>query len=562
MISKKEVVLVSTGVFQSYMKTNVDQLLKFDFNIHAIIDRDFFDSMEEYKTRITLVDSSTLQTDFDSKSMLNKDFRDGFCNNTSKRLFILNEYMKQKGLKNVIHLENDVLLYSDMNYDLDEKIYITMDEENRCVPGIVYIPNHELFDRLIQEYNYSKDDMVNLAIFYNRHRDIVNTFPIIDNSVQPSIYNKEFERFHSIFDAAAMGQYLGGVDPRNIPGDTTGFVNETCIIQYDKFQFKWMKNGGHYVPHILINNNWIQVNNLHIHSKRLKEFSMDNPIENKVITKSTIGHIHFITGENIQLCCNHFIGTPSEFNYNPQITSLKERFIYVGNRQPIDNKPNIFCYTHFLDSMQELVNTLKTLQNPFKLVFHNSDHNFETKHLILFDELPLLKSIYTQNMDVIHPRVHPLPIGLANKMWQHGNTNIHREVFEMDIVKDKEIYFNFSINTNVSKRRECFDAVASLGVPWCDSRPYLEYLKELKRHKFAICPEGNGIDTHRFYECLYMNVVPICKRNILTEYYSKLLPIVLVNEWQELNINNLTYSNINVDMLDMKHITHRLASHI
>jgi len=561
MISKKEVVLVSTGVFQTYMKTNVDQLLKLDFNIHAIIDRAFFDSMEEYKTRITLVDSSTLQTDFDSKSMLNKDFRDGFCNNTSKRLFILNEYMKQKGLKNVVHLENDVLLYSDMKYDLDEKIYITMDEENRCVPGIVYIPNHELFDRLIQEYNYSKDDMENLAIFYNRHRDIVNTFPIIDNSVQPSIYNKEFERFHSIFDAAAMGQYLGGVDPRNIPGDTTGFVNETCIIKYNNYQFKWLKKKGHYVPHILINNNWILVNNLHIHSKRLKEFSMDNPIENKVITKSTMG-VHFITGENIQLCCSHFIGRPDDFNFNPKITSLKERFIYIGNREPINNKHSVFCYTHLLDSMQELIDTLRTLRNPFKLIFHNSDNNFEKKHLVLFQLLPLLQCIYTQNMAVTHPKVYPLPIGLANSMWPHGNPDVHEAVFELDIPKDKYIYFNFNLNTNTVKRSECYNSIKNIGIPWSEPLPYCEYLKELKRHKFAICPEGNGIDTHRFYECLYMNVIPICKRNILTEYYSKLLPIIVVNEWQDLDINNLTYSNINVDMLDMKHITHRLSSHL
>ena len=561
MNSKKEVVLVSTGVFQTYMKTNIDQLLNFDFNIHAIIDRAFFDSMEEYKTRITLVDSSTLQTDFDSKSMLNKVFRDGFCNNTSKRLFILNEYMKQKGLKNVIHLENDVLLYSDMKYDLDEKIYITMDEQNRCIPGIVYIPNHELFDHLIQEYNYSKDDMENLAIFYNRHRDIVNTFPIIDNSVQPSIYNKEFERFHSIFDAAAMGQYLGGVDPRNIPGDTTGFVNETCIIKYNNYQFKWMKKKGYYVPHILINNNWIQVNNLHIHSKRLKEFSMDNPIENKVITKSTIGE-HFITGENIQLCCSHFIGRPDDFNFNPKITSLKERFIYIGNREPINNKHSVFCYTHLLDSMQELINTLRTLRNPFKLIFHNSDNNFEKKHLVLFQLLPLLQCIYTQNMAVTHPKVYPLPIGLANSMWTHGNPDIHEAVFELDIPKDKDIYFNFNLNTNTVKRSECYNSMKNIGIPWSESLPYCEYLKELKRHKFAICPEGNGIDTHRFYECLYMKVIPICKRNILTEYYSKLLPIIVVNEWQDLDINNLTYSNINVDMLDMKHITHRLSSHL
>jgi len=241
--------------------------------------------MKEYNTRVHLVDSSTLQTDFDDKSMLDKHFRNGFWNSASKRLFLLNEYLKQQQLKHVIHIENDVLLYSDMNYELDEKIYIVMDETNRCIPGIVYIPNHTLFDKLINHYDYSKNDMENLAIFYHRNRDIVATFPIIDNSVHPCIYNEEFERFHSIFDGAAIGQYLGGVDPRNIPGDTTGFVNETCIVKYNDYQFQWIKKGEHYVPHILIQNNWIMVNNLHLHSKRLDEFSMDNPIENRVITK-------------------------------------------------------------------------------------------------------------------------------------------------------------------------------------------------------------------------------------------------------------------------------------
>jgi len=170
MNSKKQVVLVSTGVFQSYIKYNVEQLLRFDFDIHVIIDPAFFESMEEYKTRITLVDSSKLQTDFDSKSTLDRHFRDGFCHSTSKRLFLLNEYMKQYDLRNVIHLENDVLLYSNMNYVLDEKIYITMDTENRCIPGIIYIPNHELFDHLIQEYDCSKHDMDNFAMFYHTIR--------------------------------------------------------------------------------------------------------------------------------------------------------------------------------------------------------------------------------------------------------------------------------------------------------------------------------------------------------------------------------------------------------
>ena len=35
MVPKKNVVLVSTGEIQKYMKENIDQLLKFEFNIHV-----------------------------------------------------------------------------------------------------------------------------------------------------------------------------------------------------------------------------------------------------------------------------------------------------------------------------------------------------------------------------------------------------------------------------------------------------------------------------------------------------------------------------------------------
>ena len=284
---KKQVILVSTGVFQSYITTNVDQLLKFDFNIHVIIDKSFFDYMEKYKHLVNLVDASKLDTDFDKKSNLDKNFRNGFWHNASKRMFILNAYMKQHRIKNVIHLENDVLLYSDMNYKFDEKMYVTMDSKNRCIPGIMYIPNYELFNKLIENYNYSKNDMENLGVFYNNNRHVVNAFPIIDNSnsVEKNMYNEHFERFNSIFDGAAMGQYLGGVDPRNTPGDTRGFVNETCVIKYDKYKFKWLKKGTHYLPHIEINDAMIPINNLHIHSKKLEQFSMNDPVENKFIIK-------------------------------------------------------------------------------------------------------------------------------------------------------------------------------------------------------------------------------------------------------------------------------------
>jgi len=160
-----------------------------------------------------------------------------------------------------------------------------MDSKNRCIPGIIYIPKYELFTNLIENYDYTKNDMINLANFYTRKKGIVKTFPIIDDSLDKCIYNENFQEFNSIFDGAAIGQYLGGVDPRNIAGDSTGFVNETCEIKYDKYRFKWIKKGKYSFPHIEINSKLIPINNLHIHCKQLEQFRIENPVENKYINR-------------------------------------------------------------------------------------------------------------------------------------------------------------------------------------------------------------------------------------------------------------------------------------
>jgi hypothetical protein len=201
------------------------------------------------------------------------------------------------------------------------------------------------------------------------------------------------------------------------------------------------------------------------------------------------------------------------------------------------------------------------MKNPFKLIFHNSDNAFNKNHLILFNKLPLLIHIYTQNCNIIENRVSYLPIGLGNSQWPHGSSSIHREVYNKNIEKTKEIYFNFNIKTNKNKRQKCFNIIEEKGIYWNDNLPYKKYLLELKKHKYAICPEGNGIDTHRFWECLYMNTIPICVKNKLTEYYKQYFPIIVLNDWEELNITQLDYSKkINHKMLDIKYIKQLLEN--
>ena len=268
----------------------------------------------------------------------------------------------------------------------------------------------------------------------------------------------------------------------------------------------------------------------------------------------------YIDGQSIQFLCSSFIGTDYDFNWNPNVKNYSERYIYMGHNEPIDNQPYIFCYTHRLKEFDTLVKTLKMMQNKFILIFHNSDDGFQSEHLKLFEELPLLIHIYTQNINVVHPKVSALPIGLCN-----ANAGL-QGAYEKEVEKTKNVYFQFTIGTNKVKRQECYDKLIKKGVEWNPNKcHYAAYLLELKKYRYSICPEGHGIDTHRLWESLYMNVIPICKKHILVEYFSKYFPIVLLDDWDDLDLDKLDeiYDTIKIDhkFLTMDHIKNLLESH-
>jgi len=162
---------------------------------------------------------------------------------------------------------------------------MTMDSPKRCIPGIVYIPSYTYLDRLIENYDYTKNDMENMAQFFNANEDICRPFPIIlqnKDYKEFNIYSGYGKLYNGIFDAAAIGQYLGGIDPQNQEGDTRGFINETCVVDYSKYTFHWIKNiKGLYIPHIRIEDTDYPIFNLHIHCKRLSDFMSTGPNETK-----------------------------------------------------------------------------------------------------------------------------------------------------------------------------------------------------------------------------------------------------------------------------------------
>jgi hypothetical protein len=293
-----QIILVSVGNLQQHIFYNIYNLLLFNNNnITIITEKPFFKEFNEKiqiwkiqfpNQNIQLVDCSGLNDfGFNQKSNLDKTFRNGFWHLTSLRFFYLFSYIQNNNIQNIIHLENDVMSY--VNYDVEllpkfteNKVYATFDFPYRVIPGIIYIPNYQAFSPIIQNYNPQLNDMQNLALF---DETIILPLPILSNiDPCPNIKcTRLYSSFKCIFDAAAMGQYLGGIDPKNDPTETRGFINETCVIKYNEFLFNWIKIGELYKPHLSVNNQYIPIINLHIHSKKLECFLSDHPIENKYI---------------------------------------------------------------------------------------------------------------------------------------------------------------------------------------------------------------------------------------------------------------------------------------
>jgi hypothetical protein len=280
-----KIILISVQNFQDYILDNIKNLLLFKNNdIDVITEREYFHHFDNLS--VNLIDRHELDdNEFNSKSQLDQNFRNGFWHLCSLRLFYLYSHMKQNNLSNCIHLENNVMTYINFDSVFNQhlaQVYVTYDCENRVIPGIVFIPNHESFKIAIDNYDFTKNDMENLA---KHNFESFPIFPSIDKDAL-TLYNKNFSIFQSIFDAAAIGQYVGGVDPRNIEGgDTRGFVNETCVIKYNSFVMYWIKDVDLFIPHIEINGKLYRINNLHIHCKQLCKFMANDPIEETYMLK-------------------------------------------------------------------------------------------------------------------------------------------------------------------------------------------------------------------------------------------------------------------------------------
>lgn len=469
-------------------------------------------------------------------------FRDGFWVSTTARFFYILAFMKVFNVNSAFHIENDNMLFVPLEEIYgkfkpeENKVYMVMDAPNRVVPSILYFSSINALEslasficRCVVQSDRFINDMDILGMYGDK-----KSFPIFPND---SGY---------IFDGAAIGQYCGGVDPNNIMSKdsselekalttfhnpSVGFINETCIMKPSDYKFVLRPvTMDHLQTPINIftcidGKRINKVVNLHIHSKQLYQFSSVFGIKFKDI----------VTGDRVCGLADFVLGTRQTIGFHQNLSAFAKDIIcikdptfmnvdmdalnkYFLDRQAAnkDGSPlKIFIYTHLLENYTRFI--LPRLHDDLKIVYyiHNSDHVFDEQYTQLVDH-PTTVKIWTQNVDYTDTssKVNLLPIGIANSMWPHGDLLTLYKVMSETYMsgKNKSIYVNINPNT-YGYRKNALDILSERGFEVSSNKPYEEYLRDLASHKFCLCIRGNGIDTHRFWESLYLGVIPVVVDN-------------------------------------------------
>ena len=141
-------------------------------------------------------------------------------------------------------------------------------------------------------------------------------------------------------------------------------------------------------------------------------------------------------------------------------------------------------------------------------------------------------------------KVFGLPLGITNNTQESSLHPIYGNVDSMIHVmnepkQDKNlVYMNFNISTYPQERQQVFNLFqdkewVTKGMIENTMEGRTRFLQEIRNHTFVLCPRGNGVDTHRLWETLYMGSIPIVKKDIALKDFED-LPICFIDSWTEI----------------------------
>lgn len=271
---------------------------------------------------------------------------------------------------------------------------------------------------------------------------------------------------------------------------------------------------------------------------------------------SPISAAEVISGERIQRLADATIASAAALAYNPRLSTDGDLcFIGVPDWREVDTAlvdrvaccRTQFVYGHELGSFLNAIGA-HLPPHGYRLVVHNSDAEVGPDVSAWLDAHPgVFDHLFAQNVTVDDGRITPLPIGIANSMWPHGDIGMlvraraHAPEWS---ARRPVILAAFLLHTHPS-RRDVLKALRAAMAPDVVHRPrrplsFRSYLRALGASRYCACPRGNGPDTHSLWEALYMGAIPVVDASCASRHWSAQgVPVVQVERWSSPGIEDL-----------------------
>lgn len=201
--------------------------------------------------------------------------------------------------------------------------------------------------------------------------------------------------------------------------------------------------------------------------------------------------------------------------------------MYLPKNETVRGKI-IYAHTHHVAQLFECLRQSNFKKDSLTVISHNSD--FPTPHIAIPD---CVKKWFSQNVTYVHEKLESIPIGLENNRW-FPEVRKKRKMLKQLRKKKRTtniLYLNFNIQTNPKERKPLYDYYAETTYVTMELRKngedFEDYIRNVYCHDFVLCPNGNGIDTHRLWETFYMSSFPIVRHSANIQFYKDKLPMLV-----------------------------------
>lgn len=216
-----------------------------------------------------------------AQNKINSDFRSGFWSASLKRFFVLHQYMEVTKIEKVAHTELDSVIFASrkdlFSRDLPSPgLFIPWNPPQLAIGSFVLVNGRESIQRLIRFATTTQgfsNEMELLTSFLSDPTEPGFGLPTVDALMYPegelapvkNLLTEDHVGWR--FDAARLGQWVLGVDPRNLSGTfSTNHFTEPGMTPVKVANGRGQENPVVWVRDRATSS---RLANLHVHSKRI-----------------------------------------------------------------------------------------------------------------------------------------------------------------------------------------------------------------------------------------------------------------------------------------------------